>query len=615
MQKKIRQMFLVCMDVGLLFVSYIMAFLLRFEFDINGVVANSFFTILLSNILILLLIKVLIFKLLSMYDSLWKYASVEEAFQIILAMFVATASTALYLHLRGFYLPRSIYIITLMVDTFLIGGFRFSYRGLRRFKDMDFKTIGSKGKNILIIGAGDAGISTVKEIRRNPSINYNVVGFIDDDKSKHGQKILGAKVFGGRNEIEKIVLNKRVDEVIISIPSANKKDIREIVDICSDLDCTLKTLPALSELIDGKVVVSDIRNIKIEDLLGRDEIELDTSGISEFLSGKTVLVTGGGGSIGSELCRQIMKYNPKKLMILDIYENTTYEIQLELKRAYPDMDITVLIASVRDKVRLDNIFEKYRPEVVFHAAAHKHVPLMEDSPFEAIKNNVFGTYNVAEMADKYSAQKMILISTDKAVNPTNIMGSSKRIAELIVQSKNINSATEYVAVRFGNVLGSNGSVIPLFKRQIEAGGPVTVTHKDVTRFFMTIPEATQLVIQAGSIAKGGEIFILDMGESVKIIDLAKDVITLSGLRPYEDIDIEIIGLRPGEKLYEELLLSEEGVDLTHHKSIFVAMPYSGDVAEFYENLKKLELIIDKVSKADLIKEIKTFVPTMVSEFE
>jgi len=432
---------------------------------------------------------------------------------------------------------------------------------------------------------------------------------IDDNKSKHRSRILGVPVYGGRESIQKVSEQKDIDEIIVAIPSAPKNEVRKILNECKKTKCKLKILPGMYELIDGKVAIKNIREVQIEDLLGREPVKVNIEEISQYLKDQIVLVTGGGGSIGSELCRQIARFEPKKLLILDIYENSTYMLHQELLKHYSSLNQEVIIASVQDRPRMEAIFDKYRPQIVYHAAAHKHVPLMESNPTEAIKNNVFGTMNVAECADKYGAKRFVLISTDKAVNPTNIMGATKRIAEMIIQSMDANSNTEFVAVRFGNVLGSNGSVIPIFKKQIEEGGPVTVTHPEINRYFMTIPEAVQLVIQAGAMAKGGEIFVLDMGEPVKIVDLARDLIRLSGFEPDVDIKIEFTGLRPGEKLYEELLTAEEGLAATKHEKIFVGKPVYNDIHSLREEIEKLKLVLLQESNETVIDMLKYLVPT------
>ncbi len=463
-------------------------------------------------------------------------------------------------------------------------------------------------KNTMIVGAGEAGYTLLKELQNSRFVGQNVCCIVDDDPGKQGKYLRGVLVAGTRHDICRLAEEYDIDEIMIAIPSASHGMIQEILDICSRTSCQLKVLPGLYQLVNGEVSVSRLRNVEIEDLLGRAPVDTQIDSIMDYVSGKTVLVTGGGGSIGSELCRQIAMHEPRRLIIFDIYENNAYDIQQELKRRYPDLDLVALIGSVRNTHRINNVFEKYRPDIVYHAAAHKHVPLMEDSPNEAIKNNVLGTYKTAQAADRFHASRFVLISTDKAVNPTNIMGASKRLCEMVIQMMNHRSRTEFVAVRFGNVLGSNGSVIPLFKKQIEEGGPVTVTHPDIIRYFMTIPEAVSLVLQAGAQAKGGEIFVLDMGKPVKILDLALNLIRLSGYRPYEDIDIRFTGLRPGEKLYEELLMSEEGLQSTENELIHIGKPIEFDEERFCQQLKEL----DELSRQDSpkIKEkVMEIVPT------
>jgi FlaA1/EpsC-like NDP-sugar epimerase len=467
--------------------------------------------------------------------------------------------------------PRSIFLIVFLIDTFLIGISRFGYRIIRRFirgDNIQFK----KKKRVLVYGAGEAGAIIIKEMKSHHEMKSTPIAIIDDDASLTGRKINGVPILGTGKDIVTVIDSRNIEEVIIAIPSMKRKEINEVYNICGDLGVLVKILPSVSQLINDTVSIKEIRDVSIEDLLGRDPIELDNTKVFDYVKGRVVLITGAGGSIGSELSRQIASYMPDRLILLDNYENNLYEINNELKNKYKELDLVAIIANVREKHRMETLFEKYKPEVVFHAAAHKHVPLMEDNPTEAVKNNVFGTLNLVEAAHKNRVRRFLFISTDKAVNPTNIMGATKRMAEMIIQAFNGKSPTEYVAVRFGNVLGSNGSVIPLFKKQIEEGGPVTVTHKDVIRYFMTIPEAVALVLQAGGMASGGEVFVLDMGEPVKIFDLAKNLIRLSGFEPEEDIEIKVTGLRPGEKLYEELLMDEEGLKTTQNEKIFVAKP-------------------------------------------
>lgn len=469
-------------------------------------------------------------------------------------------------------------------------------------------------KKVLIIGAGEATKILISTIRSSMKNIYNIVGLIDDNPNKVDYAISGKKILGTRFDIPRICKENNVDVIFFTISNISNEDRKKILEICQETGCKVRILPGTKELIKDKPIMQNFRDVEIEDLLGREPIKLDNKNIKELIHNKVVLVTGGGGSIGSELCRQIIRFEPKRLVIVDIYENNLYDIEQELKYNYPNAKIDAIVASVRDKDRLNGIFNEFKPYLVFHAAAHKHVPLMETSPLEAIKNNVFGTYNVVNCADEYNVKRFVLISTDKAVNPTNIMGATKRLCEMIIQAKNKVSNTEYVAVRFGNVLGSNGSVVPLFKKQIAHGGPVTVTHKDITRFFMTIPEAVSLVLQAMSGAKGGEIFVLDMGEPVKIYDMAKKLIKLSGLEPDVDIPIKVTGLRPGEKLYEEILMQEEGLTETKHDKIHIAKPCNVDIKMIINKLDKLQKLVDTNNNENL-KEIKETVHEVVPTYK
>ncbi|MEQ8154566.1 MAG: nucleoside-diphosphate sugar epimerase/dehydratase, partial [Clostridiaceae bacterium] len=488
-------------------------------------------------------------------------------------------------------------------------GYRILYRVYRRYMLYAPYKYASDQKRVMIIGAGSAGAMILNEIFSRRELKYNPTVLVDDDRNKLGKRISGVTVEGDREDIPRLVKEKEIDLIIIAIPSIDEENKIDIINICKKTGCKIQIVPGIYEILKGDATISKIKDVEVEDLLGREPIKLDNKGIRDYLSGKTVLVTGGGGSIGSELCRQIANYHPKRLIIFDIYENNAYDIQNELRYNHPKLNLKVLIGSVRDEERLDEIFREYAPDVVFHAAAHKHVPLMEDSPKEAIKNNVFGTYNLALAAHKYGVSRFVLISTDKAVNPTNIMGATKRLCEMIVQAMDKKSKTEFVAVRFGNVLGSNGSVIPLFKKQIANGGPVTVTHKNITRFFMLIPEAAQLVLQAGAFAKGGEIFVLDMGKPVKIYDLACDLIRLSGLEPGRDIKIKVTGLRPGEKLYEELLMSEEGLTNTGHNKIFIGKPTFEDMESLNKKLNDLSKMLQENNLDKLKEKMKEVVPT------
>lgn len=551
-----------------------------------------------------LAIGILFFFIFSLYNSLWEYASFDEGLRIVAACFAVDAASFVLMKLMKLKMPMSYHVLNGILLAMLIVGIRFSYRLLRR----NWLHVSRGGRRTLLIGAGRSGLITLTDIQASKNSDNKVIAIVDDDPAKWGQLMLGVKVVGGRDKIVETVKKRSIEEIIIAIPSATNLQRREVIEICRETDCKLRILPSLLQLSNGEVSINQIRNVQIEDLLGRDSVEVDLSGIMGYVKGNTILVTGGGGSIGSELCRQIAANEPKTLLIFDIYENNAYDIQMELKRKYPELDLVALIGSVRDRERLDALFETYQPDYVFHAAAHKHVPLMETSPNEAIKNNVFGTLNVARAADKYKAKRMLLISTDKAVNPTNVMGASKRICEMIVQTMNNHSETEYVAVRFGNVLGSNGSVIPLFKKQIENGGPVTVTHRDIIRYFMTIPEAVSLVLQAGAYAKGGEIFVLDMGKPVRIDDLARNMIKLSGFEPDVDIQIQYTGLRPGEKLYEELLMDEEGMTKTDNALIYIGHPIEVNEQEFMTGLKRLHKLCEENSPR-IRDEVKRIVKT------
>lgn len=605
MQQKIRANLLILLDIILVNVSLAMAYFLRFDFDYGRIPPE--FTLSIVHIAIVsTVVKIITFLSFKLYSSLWRYASVYEMASIVAAAFVSNAIILSYIFITRISVPRSIFVIAFFTDIFLIGGIRFAYRTFRRVVRGEVIRI-KNSKRILIVGGGDAGAIIIKELKLHHELNSTPVAMVDDNKAKVGRKINGVSIVGQTKDIVNIVQKKSIDEIIIAMPSASNKQINEAYSECSKTDCKVKILPSVSQLIDESVTIQKIRDVNIEDLLGREPVRLDNEEIAAYLEGQTILVTGGGGSIGSELCRQIAAFNPKRLIILDNYENNAYDIQNELLYVFPGLDLVTVIANVREKRRLENIFNEFKPDVVFHAAAHKHVPLMEANPTEAVKNNVFGTLNLVDCADKYAVKKFVLISTDKAVNPTNIMGATKRIAEMIIQAMDRHSKTEFVAVRFGNVLGSNGSVIPLFKRQIEQGGPVTVTHPEIIRFFMTIPEAVQLVMQAGAMAKGGEIFVLDMGEPVKIYDLARNLIKLSGFEPDIDIKIELTGLRPGEKLYEELLLEEEGLQATKNNKIFVAQPVHTDFAILKREIDCLKEII-MTNSEEVMNYIQVIVP-------
>ena len=536
---------------------------------------------------------VLIFWLFKLYQSVWRYASANEMIKIACAIVVNSVVQLMVFLIFKIAVPRSYFLFYMFILGVFTVGIRFFYRFLRilRSRRNALKT-GNEVKNVMIIGAGSAGNSILKEIESSSFVTMRVKCLIDDNPGCQGKLMRGVPIVGGREAIMDAVQKYEIDEIIIAIPSASKSTIKTLAEICKETGCTIKTLPGIYQLINGDVSVSQLRNVEIEDLLGREPVKINVDEIIGYIKDKTVMVTGGGGSIGSELCRQLATHGPKRLIIVDIYENNAYDIQQELKRKCPKLDLVVLIASVRDELKINKIFEEYRPDIVYHAAAHKHGPLMEDSPAEAIKNNVLGTYKTAKAADKYGVEKFVLVSTDKAVNPTNIMGASKRMCEMVVQMMNERSETDFVAVRFGNVLGSNGSVIPLFKKQILAGGPVTVTDPNIIRYFMTIPEAVSLILQAGAYAKGGEIFVLDMGEPVKILDLAENLIKLSGFRVGEDIEIVFTGLRPGEKMYEELLMAEEGLKDTENAMIHIGKPIDFDREEFAKVLEVFPGICD-----------------------
>lgn len=559
-----------------------------------------------------IIITIVVFALFRLYSSLWTYAGMTEILNITAAALIAGIAELVIVTLEDknvtVPLPRSYYFYY----TIFLWGFvfvsRFIYRGLRAFKKRGMSAAQTNKTRVLIVGAGDAGDALIREIKSSKYLPMKIVGVIDDNQSKVGTYIHGVKVIGTREDIVEKAKALQVDSIYVAMPSAPVQQVSEILDICKETGCELKKLPGVYQLVNGEVSVAKLKDVDVNDLLGREPIRTDLNSIMDYVSGKVILVTGGGGSIGSELCRQIAKYKPKQLVIVDIYENTTYDIQNELKHDFPELNLVVLIASVRNTKRIDQIFATYRPDIVYHAAAHKHVPLMEDSPNEAVKNNVLGTWKVVQAADKWKVKRFIMISTDKAVNPTNIMGATKRICEMIIQTYNRHSDTEFVATRFGNVLGSNGSVIPLFKKQIAEGGPVTVTHPDIIRYFMTIPEAVSLVLQAGAYAKGGEIFVLDMGKPVKIVDLARNMILLSGHKPDEDIKIVFTGLRPGEKLYEEMLMKEEGLQETPNKLIHIGKPIEIDEEIFMKQLTELRDYV--VEEPDDIRDwVQRIVPT------
>lgn len=596
---------LMLIDAFIVSLAIVFAYLLRFDFNIQEIYKKQIPYVISGFGLIVILSN----YYLGVYKRMWRYASIGELIALIK---VATFSTGLFfmmyvgikILIYPFVIPRSIFLLTLGLLILFIGASRL---GWRMWRDSYIK-IQPHHRKALIVGAGNAGALVARELKHNENATFYPIAFIDDDVSKQNLEVMGLPVLGGREDIPQIVENHAIDDIIIAIPSAKREEIRTIFDITKTTSATVKILPKVADLIEGKISIQKIRNVKVEDLLGRDPVQVDLKGIMDYVTAKRVLVTGAGGSIGSELCRQVSQFNPEALILLGHGENSIYLIEMELRRSYPHLEVIPVIADVQDKDRINEVFERYQPEVIFHAAAHKHVPLMECNPSEAVKNNIFGTKNVAECADTYGAERFVLVSTDKAVNPTSVMGATKRVAELIVQTLNETSFTKFTAVRFGNVLESRGSVIPLFKQQIEHGGPVTVTHPDMIRYFMTIPEAVQLVIQAGALTKGGEVFILDMGNPVKILDLAKDLIRLSGLTPGKDIEIKFSGIRPGEKLYEEILTKEEGASSSKHDRIFVGKPTIWTSKEMEKEIKSLETVLNK-SSVDIKKALRQVVPT------
>ncbi len=603
---------LVLMDIMCIVVTSFGALYIRYEFSfqsIDPVFLQSYENIMVPNVLMTLSFFV-IWKL---YKSVWRYASANELINIIMAAVCASLAQLIFCTATGNRMPRSYYVLYCFLLTTATCCIRFGYRILRIINNKRASMVERKQKvSTMIIGAGAACNMILKELESSQYLNLCARCIIDDQPGCHGKLMRGVPIVGGRDCILDAVEQYGIDEIIFAIPSANTQTKKEILDICKESGCKLRTVPGTYQLINGDVSVSALKEVEIEDLLGREPIEINSEEVLGYVRNRVVLVTGGGGSIGGELCRQIAAHSPRQLIILDIYENNAYEIQQELIRRYPELNLVVLIGSVRNTNRVNSIFETYRPEIVYHAAAHKHVPLMEDSPNEAIKNNVMGTYKIATAADRYGVDRFVLISTDKAVNPANVMGASKRICEMIVQMMNRKSGTNFVAVRFGNVLGSNGSVIPLFKQQIAEGGPVTVTDPEIIRYFMTIPEAVSLVLQAGAYARGGEIFVLDMGEPMKILDLAVNLIKLSGYRPGEDIEIRFTGLRPGEKMYEELLIQQENLEKTANKMIFIEKPTYFNEEIFERQLEKL-IAAAKKESSDIRREIREIVGTYRAE--
>ena len=607
LDKKKKNMILLLIDIAIIMLSYYTVML--FHYETNTAIISTFL-----KLPIIIAIYLVFLKIFKMYNCVWLNAGVYEFTHSIMASLCACILISVIMAL----IPGGVPILMNITSGILIMGIttavRMSLRIITRTITYSAADKVNGKYNVLIIGAGDCASAIISEIRKEKSDLYNIIGIIDDNELKTNNFLNGVKILGTRNNIIEIVEREKIDQILFAIAKIDAKEKTKILDICNNTKAKVKVIPGYYQLLEEGISVNKMRNVDLRDLVGREEIKLDKAGIDEYIRDKVVLVTGGGGSIGSELCRQIARFNPKLLLILDIYENNAYDIQNELLYSEPDLNQKVIIASVRDKVRINQVISAYRPNIIFHAAAHKHVPLMEDNPSEAIKNNVIGTLNMAQLASQYKVEKFVLISTDKAVNPTNVMGATKRLCEMIVQAVNNErgNKTEFVAVRFGNVLGSNGSVIPLFKRQIEKGGPVTLTHKDITRYFMLIPEAAQLVLQAGAYAKGGEIFVLDMGSPVKIYDLAENLIRLSGYTPNKDIEIKVTGLRPGEKLYEELLMNNDNLIKTAHDKIFIDKPEGKSLNKIIKQVDDL-IFVAKLGNKNMLKDkLKEIVPTYSS---
>lgn len=604
-------MLLMVCDLIVFFMSYYFAFLLRYNFALP----QGAFWNLEIFIGIAILIKIIVFIFTKMYSTLWRYASIEGIYQILLVVLIANVLANVFFMVFNIKIPGSVMVLTTMIDFIFVGGLRIFCRAIRRMSLHLNKTRRQSIERTLIFGAGEAGVKILKELLVSYK-HYKVVAFLDDDPYKKGKQLNGIPILGGRNCFKKVIEKKDVNFIIIACPSIGNKNIKAVAELANATGIPVKILPNFSEILRYDVSLSRLRNLQIEDLLNRDEVVLDKNKISSFIKDKVIMITGGGGSIGSELCRQIIRYNPKKIIIVDIYENSLYHLELELerflgkrgKKIQCNTTVNLEIGSVRDRTRINDLFEAYKPQVIFHAAAHKHVPMMEKTPKEAVKNNIFGTKNLLDACVHHNVEKFVQISTDKAVKPTNVMGTTKRVCEMLIQTYNQTNNTDFVAVRFGNVLGSNGSVIPIFKKQIAQGGPVTVTDKNIERFFMTIPEATQLVLQAGSMAKGGEIFVLDMGEPVKIVELAEKMIKLSGFEPYSEMPIVFTGLRPGEKLCEELSYDVKGFDPTRHKDIFVESIMHFEKRWMEDQLAELRKVTNTGKDNDVILQLQVMVP-------
>lgn len=597
-------LFLGSLDIISAIIAALVSIYLRFD---GNLIPQNYLSMLVGQLPFFVMITIVSFFLFKLYSRVWRYAGSSELLAIVGANFAGAICWFIFSVLVEAVLPRSIYILTALVLTFFVGGTRLSLRVYSYLTSKpQYIQMTQKLNKVLVIGAGDAGAMLAREIERYHSGKRKIIGFIDDDRDKQGKTMFGIRVLGSRYDIEQVVADTDANEIIIAMPSVKGKEIKEIIDVCKNTNCKLTILPGVYEIIEGTVSVNQLRPVEVEDLLGRDPVKLDTKNVSAYITGKVVLITGAGGSIGSEICRQVAKMQPQKMLLLGKGENSIYEISQELSIEYPQIRKVPIIADVRDEERINGIMDHFHPHVVFHAAAHKHVPLMEYQPMEAVRNNVLGTKVVAEAASKNGVETFVMISTDKAVNPTSVMGCTKRVAEMFVQSMNSISETRFAAVRFGNVLGSRGSVIPFFKKQIAKGGPVTVTHPDMKRYFMTIPEASQLVLQAGAMAEGGEVFVLDMGEPVKIYDLARDMITLSGMIPEVDIEIKFTGLRPGEKLFEELLSAEDGTEATQHKKIFTAMIKCVDKTKLDFQIRRL---LEQTTGDNVVEVLKETVPT------